>query len=60
MTPALRFATAGRGESILRQSPDYSSQQKRGDCLPRRVLSDKHLKIKLKIRRMAWGNRQER
>jgi hypothetical protein len=52
VTPALRFATAGRGESNLRQSPDYVSQQNRGDRVPRRVLSDKHLKTKLKIRRM--------
>jgi hypothetical protein len=54
MTPALRFATAGRGESILRQSPDFTSQQNRGDRLPRHVLSEKHLNLKLNHRRMDW------
>jgi len=53
MLPALRFATAGRGESILRQSPDYCSQAKRGDSLPSRAVCGKHLKLKLKLRRMA-------
>jgi hypothetical protein len=57
--PALRFATAGCGESNLRQSPDYRLQQNRGNRVLHRVIPDKHLKIKLN-RRMGWGDQQER